>query len=151
MLIVADCGVVPAFAVIVVATPAVFVRLKFTVVSPAAAAVTVYGPPAVALAVNGAAATPEAFIAAAIVAVLLREQARGTRPVQRAVNVTMTPATGLLVASRTVTAGALANAVLITVDCGVVPALAVIVDGEPAVLVSAKLTVVSPVRLPVTV
>jgi hypothetical protein len=41
VLIVADCGVVPAFAVIVVGVPTRLVREKFTVVSPVAAAVTV--------------------------------------------------------------------------------------------------------------
>jgi hypothetical protein len=41
VLIVADCGVVPAFAVIVAGAPAVFVSEKFTVVKPVAAAVTV--------------------------------------------------------------------------------------------------------------
>jgi hypothetical protein len=41
VLIVADCGVVPAFAVIVFGGPTVFVSEKFTVVSPVAAAVTV--------------------------------------------------------------------------------------------------------------
>ena len=41
VLIVADCGVVPAFAVIVEAAPELLVREKFTVVSPVAAAVTV--------------------------------------------------------------------------------------------------------------
>jgi hypothetical protein len=41
VLIAADCGVVPAFAVIVVGAPAVFVSEKLTVVKPVAAAVTV--------------------------------------------------------------------------------------------------------------
>ena len=41
VLIVADCGVVPAFAVIVAAGPAVLVSEKFTVVKPVTAAVTV--------------------------------------------------------------------------------------------------------------
>src|SRR5437879_6623970 len=50
---------------------AVFVSEKFAVVSPVALAVTVYGPPAVAFAVNGADATPDAFVATTIVAVLL--------------------------------------------------------------------------------
>src|SRR2546427_7831749 len=50
---------------------AVFVSEKFTVVSPVAPAVTVYGPPAVAFAVNGADATPDAFVATTIVPVLL--------------------------------------------------------------------------------
>jgi hypothetical protein len=41
VLIVADCGVVPAFAVIVAGAPAVFVREKLTVARPVATAVTV--------------------------------------------------------------------------------------------------------------
>jgi hypothetical protein len=40
VLTVADCGVVPAFDVIVDAAPVVFVRVKLTVVRPVAAAVT---------------------------------------------------------------------------------------------------------------
>jgi len=49
----------------------VFVSEKFTVVRPVAAAVTVYGPPVVPFAVKGADATPDAFVATVIVAVLL--------------------------------------------------------------------------------
>src|SRR4029077_9284265 len=127
VLIAADCGVVPAFAVIVEAAPPVFVSEKFTVVSPIAAAVTVYGPPVVAFAVNGADATPDAFVATVIVAVLLLKIPDAPEP--GAVNVTFTPDTGLLPASFTVTASALAKAVLIAADCGVVPAFAVIVVG----------------------
>jgi hypothetical protein len=41
VLIVADCGVVPAFAVIVEGAPGVLVSEKFTVVKPVATAVTV--------------------------------------------------------------------------------------------------------------
>src|SRR6202158_3486267 len=149
VLTVADCGVVPALAVIVVALPAVLVSEKLTLVSPLAAAVTVYGPPAVALAVNGAAATPDALVATVIVVVLLENRPEAPDP--GAVNVTLTPATGLLPASRTVTASALAKAVLTVADCGVVPALAVIVVALPAVLVSEKLTVVRPVAAAVTV
>ncbi len=149
VLIVADCGVVPALAVIVVATPAVLVNAKFTVVSPVAAAVTVYGPPAVPLAVKGALAIPDALVATVIVVVLFKNKPEAPAP--GAVKVTLTPATGLLPASRTVTASALANAVLIVADCGVVPALAVIVVATPAVLVRLKLTVVSPVAAAVTV
>jgi hypothetical protein len=40
VLTVADCGAVPAFDVIVDAAPAVFVRVKLTVIRPVAAAVT---------------------------------------------------------------------------------------------------------------
>src|SRR3984893_13570400 len=119
VLTVADCGVVPALAVMVVAPPAVLVSAKLTLVSPLAAAVTVYGPPAVALAVNGAAATPDAFVATTIVAVPLLNLPEAPAP--GAVNVTFTPETGLLPASFTVTARALAKAVLMAADCGVVP------------------------------
>jgi hypothetical protein len=136
VLIVADCGVVPAFAVIVEAAPTVFVSEKFAVASPVAAAVTVYGPPAVAFAVNGADATPVAFVASVMVAVLLLNTPDAPDP--GAVNVTFTPETGLLPASFTVTASAFANAVLIVADCGVVPAFAVIVEGAPTVFVSEK-------------
>src|SRR5207245_87764 len=128
---------------------AVFVSEKFTVVSPVAPAVTVYGPPAVAFAVNGADATPDAFVATTIVPVLLLNTPEAPDP--GAVNVTFTPETGLLPASFTVTASALAKAVLTFADCGVVPAFAVIVVDVPAVFVSEKFTVVSPVAPAVTV
>jgi hypothetical protein len=81
--------------------------------------------------VNAADATPDAFVATVIVAVLLLN--RPDAPEPGAVNVTFTPLTGLLPASFTVTAKGLANAVLIVADCGVVPAFAVIVAGGPAV------------------
>jgi hypothetical protein len=149
VLIVADCGVVPAFAVIDVAVPAVFVSVKVNVVSPVAAAVTMYGPPAVAFAVNGADATPDVFVATTIVAVLSLNTPDAPDP--GAVNVTFTPETGLLPASFTVTASAFAKGVLIVADCGVVPAFAVIVVTVPAVFVSEKFTVVRPLAAAVTV
>jgi hypothetical protein len=136
VLIVADCGVVPGFAVIDPAAPAVFVREKFTVVTPVAVAVTVYGPPDVAFAVNGADAIPDAFVATVIVGVPLLKTPDA--PELGAVNITFTPETGLLPASFAVTANALAKAVLTMVDCGVVPAFAVIVVAAPTVLVSEK-------------
>ena len=140
---------VPAFAVIVAALPAVLVSEKLTVVRPVAAAVTVYGPPAVALAVNGAAATPDALVATVIVVVLLENSPDA--PLPGAVNVTLTPGTGLLPASRTVTASALAKAVLTVADCGVVPAFAVIVAALPAVLVRLNVAgVTTPTTLAVT-
>jgi len=149
VLTVADCGVVPAFAVIDAGAPVVLVSEKFTVGRPVAAAVTEYGPPAVAFAVNGADATPEAFVATMTVVVLLLNPPDAPDP--GAVNVTFTPETGLLPASFTVTASALAKAVLIAADCGVVPAFAVIEVAGPAVLVSEKFTVVRPVATAVTV
>jgi hypothetical protein len=149
VLIVADCGVVPAFAVMLVGTAVRLVREKFTVVRPVAAAVTVYGPPAVEFAVSGAEAMPDAFVATTMVAVLLLNTLDAPAP--GAVNVTFTPLTGLLLASFTVTANGFAKAVLIAVDCGVDPAFAVIDTAMPGVLVSEKLTVVRPVAAAVTV
>jgi thiamine transporter ThiT len=149
VLMAADCGVVPAFAVIDPAAPVRLVSEKFTAVTPVAAAVTVYGPPEVAFAVNGAEATPEAFVATVIVAVLLLNLPEAPEP--GAVNVTFTPDTGLLPASFTVTASGLAKAVFMVADCGVVPAFAVMEAAAPALLVSEKFTVVKPVAAAVTV
>ena len=101
-----------------------------------------------ALAVNGADATPEALVAIVIVAVPLLNVPLAPDP--GAVNVTLKPGTGLLAASFTVTAGALPKAALMAADCGVVPALALMLDAAPAVLVSAKLTAVTPVPVAVT-
>jgi hypothetical protein len=149
VLIVALCGVVPAFTAICVAAPAVFVSEKFTVVNPVDTAVTVYGPPAVAFAVNGAEATPDAFVATVMVAVVLLKAPLA--PLPGAVNTTLTPDTGLLNESFTVTASAFVNAVLTVAVCGVVPAFAVIALAAPAAFVSEKFTVVSPLAAAVTV
>ena len=73
------------------------------------------------------------------------------RPAPGAVNVTLTPDTGLPPESFTVTASAFANAVEIVADCGVVPAFAAIDAAAPAVLVSEKFTVVKPADAAVTV
>jgi hypothetical protein len=130
VLIVADCGVVPAFAVIVVGAPAVFVSEKLAkVATPATDAVTLYGPPAVLFAVNGAAATPDAFVATVIVAVLLLNTPEAPEP--GAVNVTFTPLTGLLRESLTVACSWAANAVPTVALCGV-PAVAAMLAAVPA-------------------
>src|SRR2546429_181900 len=138
-----------ALPIFVEAAPPVFVSEKFTGVNPVAAAVTVYGPPAVVFAVNGADATHDAFVATVIVAVLLLNTPEAPDP--GAVNVTFTPETGLLPASFTVTASAFAKAVLIVADCGVVPAFAVIVVAGTAEFVSEQLTRVHPVAAAVPV
>ena len=127
VVIVADCGVVPAFATIEAGAPAVLDSEKFTVVSPDEFAVTVYGPPAVAFAVNGAEAIPDEFVVNVIVLVLLLKVPDGLVP--GPANVTLTPETATPLASLIVTAGAAAKAVLIVADCGVVPATAVILAG----------------------
>jgi hypothetical protein len=100
------------------------------------------------LAVIGADATPEALVGTVIVAVVLLKVPDAPDP--GAVNVTFTPETGLLPESFTVTERALVNAVLIVVDCGVVPAFAVIEEAAPTVLVSEKFTVVKPDAVAVT-
>ena len=92
---------------------------------------------------KGALATPDALVTTVIVAVLLLNTPDATLP--GAVNVTFTPDTGLLPASFTVTASAFAKAVLIAALCGVVPGLAIIVDGAPTVFVSEKLAESPPV------
>ena len=86
---------------------------------------------------------PDAFVATVIVAVLLPNIPDA--PLAGAVNVTFKPDTGLLPASLTVTANAFAKTVLIATLCGVVPGLAVIVDGAPTVFVSEKLAESPPV------
>ena len=83
-----------------------------------------------------------------VVVLLLK---RPDAPVAGAVNVTLTPETGLLPASFTVTASAFVKAVPIVADCGVVPGFAVIVEAAPAVFVSEKFTVVSALAAAVTV
>src|SRR6266850_83391 len=120
---------------------------KFTVVRPVAAAVTVYGPPAVAFAVNGADATPDTSVAMVIVVVLLLNTPDA--PVPGAVNATFTPETGLFPASFTVATNGAANVVLIVALCGV-PLVAVMLAGVAARLVSEKFTVVSPVAAAAT-
>ena len=63
---------------------------------------------------NAADATPDAFVATTIVAVLLLKVPEAPEP--GAVNVTFTPLTPLPPESFTVTASAFANAVLIAAD-----------------------------------
>jgi hypothetical protein len=147
VLIVADCGVDPALAVIEAAAPAVFVKVKLTEVSPAAEAVALNWP-AVELAVKGAVAIPLEFVVTVMVVELLLNAPLA--PVPGAVNVTLVPDTGLPPLSFTVTASALENAVLIVADCGVDPASAVIEAAAPELLVRLKLTEVRPAAEAVT-
>src|SRR6202035_2199976 len=66
VLMVADCGV-PLVATTFAAAPGVLVRMKLAEVAPAALATTLYGPPAVELAVNCAeVATPLALVVAVL-------------------------------------------------------------------------------------
>ena len=63
------CGVATGLAVIAAAVPGKFVAEKLAGVWPVTVAVTAYGPPAVLFVLNGAEATPEAFVVTVIVAV----------------------------------------------------------------------------------
>ncbi|MGA8984481.1 MAG: hypothetical protein WB470_17520, partial [Candidatus Acidiferrales bacterium] len=95
-----------------------------------AVAVTVYGPPAVAFAVNTAdVATPLAFV----VAVFAPPANVPLAPVAGGVNVTTTPLTQAPPFITVATSGA-ANAVLTVAVCGV-PLVAAIVSGAAAVFV----------------
>src|SRR6267143_491288 len=105
------------------------------VATPVTDADTLYGPPAVLLAVNVAAvATPCVFV----VAVFYPPANVPLAPLAGAAKVTVAPLTALLKESLTVACSCVANAVLMAALCGV-PAVAVIVDGGPAKLVSEKL------------
>jgi hypothetical protein len=145
VLIAALCGV-PLVAVTLAAAPALFVSAKFADVAPLALATTLYGPPAVALAVNVAeVATPLAFV----VAVFTPPANVPLAPDAGGVNVTTTPLTGLFPASVTVATSGAAKAVLIVALCGV-PLVAVTFAAGPAVLVKAKFADVAPVALATT-
>jgi hypothetical protein len=101
------------------------------------------------LAVNaGAVATPLLLV----VAVAVDEPLKAPlAPLLGAVNVTLTPLTGLFPESLTVAWSAVANAVLTTVLCGV-PAVAVTLAGEPGLFVRLKLAgAATPDTLAVTV
>ncbi len=98
---------------------------------------------------KGAEATPEEFVATVIAVRLLLNVPEAPDP--GAVNVTLTPGTGLLLASFTVTASALAKDLVIAAVCGVVLAFAVIELAGPGLFVSEKFTVVRPLAAAVTV
>jgi hypothetical protein len=140
VLMVALCGV-PLVAVTFAAGPALFVRTKFADVAPVALATTLYGPPAMALAVKTAeVTTPLAFV----VAVFTPPANVPLAPEAGGVNVTTTPLTGLLPASVTVATRGAANAVPMVALCGL-PLVAATLAGAPTLLVSAKLADVAPV------
>src|SRR5438093_11277251 len=113
VLAVALCGV-PVVRVMVAGAPARLVTEKFAEVAPVALATTLYGPPAVAFAVNTAdVATPLVFV----VAVFTPPAKVPLAPLPGAVNVTVTLPTGLFPASRTVACSGVANAVLTVALC----------------------------------
>jgi hypothetical protein len=145
VLIVAFCPE-PLVAVTFAAAPTVFVSEKLADVAPVALATTLYGPPAVAFAVNVAdVATPLALV----VAVFTPPANVPLAPLAGGVNVTTTPLTGLLPASVTVATRGAANAVLIVAFCGV-PLVAATFAAAPALFVREKFADVAPVALATT-
>jgi hypothetical protein len=125
----------PLVTTTLAAGPTVFVSEKLAEVEPVALATTLYGPPAVAFAVNVAeVATPLAFV----VAVFTPPANVPLAPLVGAVNVTNTPLTGLFPASVTVATKGAANAVLIAVLCPD-PLVATTLAAGPTLFVSAKL------------
>ena len=80
----------------------------------------------------------------------VRADSAALAPVAGAANVTVTPLTGLLPASRTVTCNGVAKAAVIAADCGV-PPVAAMAAGGPVELVSPKVAgVTTPATFAVT-
>jgi hypothetical protein len=105
----------PPVAVMAVAGPAVLVRLKLTGLAPVAKAVTLYGPPAVVLATNVVAvATPTVFVSAVVLVVPFVNFPDA--PDVGAWKMTITPETGFLLLSVTVTPSSVPKAVPTAVD-----------------------------------
>src|SRR5260370_895185 len=114
--------------------------------TPATDAVTLYGPPAVAFAVNVArVATP----LPCLVAVFPPPATVPLSPLPGAVNVAHTPLTGLFPASVTVATKGAVNAVLIAALCPD-PLVTTTLAAGPTVLVSEKFAEVAPVVLATT-
>src|SRR5207302_10002705 len=120
-------GPLPALRPVCVAAPAVPVAANVTglPVRPAEVAVREFGPAVVPSVQEVSAATPLAFVRIGVVGLTLPLPAAG-------VNVTDTPATGLLNWSRTITAGGVATAVP-TVAVWLLPALGAIDAAAAAV------------------
>jgi hypothetical protein len=128
-----------------------FVRLKLAgVETPGAVAVTMYGPPTVALAVKtDEVALPVESVVSVSVAVPFKNVPLAE--LAGAVNVTVTPLTAFEELSSTVATNGAGNGVLMSVLCGV-PLVAVIVPAEPPMLVRLKFAgVVTPLTVAVTV
>src|ERR1700724_3561809 len=123
-----------------------FVNEKFADVAPVALATTLYGPPAVAFAVNVAdVAPPLAFV----VAVFSPPAKVPLAPLVGAVNVTTTPLTGLFPASVTVATKGAPKAVLIAALCPD-PLVTATLAAGPTLFVREKLPEVAPVALATT-
>jgi hypothetical protein len=136
----------PLVATTLAAAPVLLVREKFADVAPVALATTLYGPPAVALAVNvDEVTTPLAFV----VAVFSPTANVPLAPDAGGVKVTTTPLTGLFPASVTVATKGAVNAVLIAALCPE-PLVTATFAAAPALLASEKFAEVAPVALATT-
>src|SRR5580692_1981901 len=145
VLIGAVCGV-PAVAVMLAAVPTWLVNEKFAVVAPVALATTLYGPPAIAFAVNTVeVATPLPLL----VAVFTPPANLPLAPLAGGVNVTTTPLTGLLLASVTVVTSGAANAASIAALCPE-PLVVVTFAAGVAVFVRTKSAELAPAALATT-
>src|SRR5947207_2167653 len=148
VLIVALCGV-PHLTIILLTAPHAFITYDVAgLATPATLAAPVFGPPAPLLAFT---LFPYTTLFRSVVAVFTPPAKLPLAPVPGALNVTVTPATGLPPASFTVATSGAANAVLIVALCGV-PLVAVMLAAAPAVFVSEKSAgVATPATLAVTV
>src|SRR5437764_2820302 len=145
VLAVALCGV-PVVGVMLAGAPARLVTEKFAEVAPVALATTLYGPPAVLLAVNAAdVATPLPFV----VAVFNPPAKVPLAPLPGAVNVTVTLPTGLFPASVTVATNGAPNAALIDALCPE-PLVTTTFAAGPTVFVNEKFAEMGPVALATT-
>src|SRR6266849_1979122 len=125
------------------------VNEKLAEAAPVALATTLYGPPAVAFAVNVVdVATPLPFVGGAVVVAVPFANVP-LAPLPGAVKGTTTPLTGLFPASVTVATNGAANAVLIATLCPE-PLVTVTFAAGPAVFVNAKFAEVAPVALATT-
>ncbi len=130
---------VPEFAVIDAAGPARLVSAKLAGVAVFGAEAVTVKLPLSAFAVKAAAtATPEALVCAVVIAPSPAKVPLG--PLEGAINVTVTPLTGLPFESVTVADSAVANCVVTAALCGVPPVAAIVPSGA-GVFVSEKLAV----------
>ena len=144
-LIVADCPD-PLETATFAGVPDKLVSEKFAEVAPAALATTLYGPPAVLLAVN----IPDVATPLALVVPVLPPAAKvPLAPLAGGVNVTTTPLTGFPPLSVTVAPSEAPNAVLMAALCGV-PLVAATFAAAPVLFVSEKFADVAPVALATT-
>src|SRR5579872_6854650 len=120
----------------------VLVRLNDAGVAPSTNAVTVYGPPTVALASTEAVVIPALFVSVVVVTMLA--------PVVGPENITAAPATGLPPASFTMTDKGAAKAVPTTALCPLPPVAVTVAAGPDRLVSEYTAAAVTPATLPLT-